>query len=66
MAKIRTWDNWATVEELSILWKLSKRRTQQVVKEYSDDFLVNKAVLVEWDTDRPYAKPIYFLVKDRI
>lgn len=27
----RMWKNWATVEELSLIWEISKRRVQQIM-----------------------------------
>jgi len=53
--KPRKWDNWATVEEISFLWKVSKRRVQQIIA--AND--VNKAILVTQDPIK--AVPIYQL-----
>lgn len=50
MAKItkqmkREWDHWATVDDLSKKFGLSKRRVQQIIATNID--LIDKAVLVQ-------------------
>ena len=50
MAKItrkmqRNWDHWATVEDLSKRFEISKRRVQQIIASNID--VIEKAVLVK-------------------
>ena len=40
----RTWDHWATVEDLSNRFDISKRRVQQIIAKNID--VIEKAVLV--------------------
>jgi hypothetical protein len=41
----REWDHWATVEDLSKKFNLSKRRVQQIIASNID--VIDKAVLVK-------------------
>ena len=41
----REWDHWATVEDLSKKFNLSKRRVQQIIASNID--VIEKAVLVQ-------------------
>jgi len=41
----REWDHWATVEDLSKKFNLSKRRVQQIIATNID--IIEKAVLVQ-------------------
>ncbi|GAG90068.1 unnamed protein product [marine sediment metagenome] len=40
----RTWDYWATVEDLSKAFKISKRRVQQIIAKNID--VIEKAILI--------------------
>ena len=44
LSQQRMWQNWATVEELSEKWKVSKRRVQQILKELG--LLVDRGHLI--------------------
>jgi len=41
----REWDHWATVEDLSKKFNISKRRVQQIIASNID--IIEKAVLVQ-------------------
>ena len=41
----REWDHWATVEDLSKKFDISKRRVQQIIASNID--IIEKAVLVQ-------------------
>lgn len=69
----RTWDNWTTIEDLAILWNISKRRVQQIVKERIEkgQVIVGALSYIEIDPKlqnvmqgRPLVtqKPVYCLV----
>ena len=63
----RNWDHWATVDDLSTRFNISKRRVQQIIAKNID--VIEKAVLVRQrnfgsNTFELQALPIYRRFKD--
>lgn len=59
MKSKKIWINWASVEELSIEWNLSKRRIQQIIAELRDEGTVEMIIGVFDSDNNPYARPLY-------
>lgn len=58
--KFRTWDNWASTNEISQLWKVSQRRVQQILVEINAQGLLDVGVLViDIGSTNPVSMPIY-------
>lgn len=58
--KWRTWDNWASTNEISMLWKVSQRRVQQILVEINAQGLLDVGVLViDIGSTNPVSMPIY-------
>ncbi len=57
----RIWENWTSVVHLALIWKLSKRRVQQIIAKYESDNRLMSGSLTFYDNDRVYTVPIYKL-----
>lgn len=58
--KNRTWEGWATVAELSLKWKITRRRVQQILAELSEDVFIG--MIVTSNENRVISCPIYKMV----
>ena len=60
------WDNFASVEDLSEIFKKSKRRIQQVIQELASLGLIQKGVLVlDQGLLGLEVKPVYRRIDDK-